>query len=180
MAVSALTPLLWESTVIRDPRGARKVFAEHPDLSVLVFGHTHAAFLREGEDGRIIPNTGTWLKLLHRTPVRLGFLPAVYIPTFRLSFFRIREEQGEAVIDCAEAPKGPGEELTFLERVLLFGRSAPPAVPIPSRTVVRGGALHQGLGSRTQRPGTLPWKCEVAFTTSHFHGSGDPRRPKWR
>lgn len=140
--------------------GARKVFTEHPDLSVFVFGHTHAAFLREGEDGRVILNTGTWLKLLHRTPVRLGFLPAVYIPTFRLSFFRIREEQGEAVIDYGEAPKEPREELTFLERVLLFGRSAPPTVPIPSRTVVRGGASHEGLDSRAQRP--------------------DPRRPKGR
>ena len=41
--------------------------------------------------GRFI-NTGTWLKLLDRVAVHFGWLPAVYYPSFRLSYFCIEKE----------------------------------------------------------------------------------------
>ena len=51
---------------------------------MFVFGHTHTAFLkRVGPSGKVVLNTGTWLKLLSRIPVRFGLLPAVYYPSYR-------------------------------------------------------------------------------------------------
>jgi hypothetical protein len=118
--------------------GARKVFAEHSEVSVFVFGHTHVAFLHEdAESGRIVLNTGTWLKLLHRVKVPIGYVPAVYCPTYRLNFFRIFEEAGEAVIEYREMPKSTKGELSLLQRMVLMGRRAPKPEPIPARTVIR-------------------------------------------
>ena len=67
---------------------ARAIFAENTDVCAYIFGHTHDAFLVE-EEGRVIINTGTWLKILKRVSVRFGLLPAVYYPTFRLNYFKI-------------------------------------------------------------------------------------------
>jgi hypothetical protein len=67
--------------------GAQEVFKADDKVAVFVFGHTHAAFLRRlGTAGQVVLNTGTWLKLLHRVPVRFGLLPAVYYPSYRLNY----------------------------------------------------------------------------------------------
>ncbi|NDD28686.1 MAG: phosphoesterase [Proteobacteria bacterium] len=117
--------------------GARKVFADHPDVSVFVFGHTHDAFLESEPDGRIVFNTGTWLKLLRRVPVRFGYLPSVYVPSFRLNYFHLHSSDGEPVIDYVEIPKTPdARELTGLQKLLLFGRRPPEPRPIAARTVI--------------------------------------------
>jgi len=116
-------------------RRAREVFAENPRAAVYVFGHTHHAFLKE-EDGRVILNMGTWLKILDRVPVRFGYLPAVYYPTFRLGYFHLFEEDGKIVIRRVEVPKVPVQELGRLQRALTIGRALPAQVAIPERTVV--------------------------------------------
>lgn len=115
---------------------ARQIFAADPDVCAYIFGHTHEAFLVEETGGRVIINTGTWLKILRRVSVRFGLLPAVYYPTFRLNYFRIYRENERIVIDYTEIPKAPTEKLTLLQRFLIFGRRPKPENPIPSRTVL--------------------------------------------
>lgn len=62
-------------------RGAQEAFRNDDKVAVFVFGHTHVAFLKRlGPSGKVVLNTGTWLKLLSRIPVRFGLLPAVTIP----------------------------------------------------------------------------------------------------
>jgi len=116
-------------------RRAREVFAENPEAAVYIFGHTHHAFLRE-EDGRVILNMGTWLKILDRVPVRFGYLPAVFCPTFRLGYFHILEEDGKIVIRRVEVPKVPAEELGLLQRFVTIGRALPAPEVIPARVVL--------------------------------------------
>lgn len=118
---------------------AREVFREHPDVCAYVFGHTHDAFLTE-EDGRVIFNTGTWLKILRRVPAHFRLLPPVYDPTFRLNFFRVFEEGGQIVIDYVEVPKKAPPELTLLERVLTVGRKPADGSFIPPKTVLPSAA----------------------------------------
>ncbi|MEQ9690412.1 MAG: hypothetical protein RLO48_11835 [Bauldia litoralis] len=128
---------------------ARTVFKENPDTAIYLFGHTHDAFL-EQEDGRVIINMGTWLKILDRVPVRFGYLPAVYYPSFRLNYFHIAEDGGEIAIRYVETPKTPVRELGLLQRVVTLGRKPPEKRPIPARTVLPG-AEPVG-GSQTARP----------------------------
>lgn len=117
-------------------RRARQVFAEYPDVAVYVFGHTHDAFLEKTKGGQIVFNTGTWLKILRRRPARLGYLPAVYAPTFRLNYFKVYESHNQLVIDYVEIPKSPPVELTWIQRLAIW-RSTPPAVrAIPARTML--------------------------------------------
>ncbi len=118
---------------------ARTVFAENPEASVYLFGHTHAAFLAH-EDGRVIINMGTWLKILDRVPVRFGYLPAVYRPSFRLGYFHIAEEESRIVIRYVETPKTPAPELGWLQRLVTFGRKPPEPTPIPAETVIDVGS----------------------------------------
>ncbi|WP_421723526.1 metallophosphoesterase [Bauldia sp.] len=117
-------------------RRARQVFAENPDTLVYLFGHTHDAFLSREPDGRTIINLGTWLKILDRVPVRFGYLPAVYYPSFRLNYFHIAAEDGEIVIRYVAIPKTPEPELGWLQRLVTLGRKPPPPTPIPEVTKI--------------------------------------------
>jgi UDP-2,3-diacylglucosamine pyrophosphatase LpxH len=117
--------------------GAQDVFTENDQVAVFVFGHTHAAFLkRMGPTGQVVLNTGTWLKLLHRVPVRFGLLPAVYYPSYRLNYFRIEEDNDGVVITYVAIPKTPEPELTWLQRLVTLGRAPKPQKAIPANTVV--------------------------------------------
>ena len=115
---------------------ARQIFAADPSVCAYIFGHTHEAFLVEDPNGRVIINTGTWLKILRRVSVRFGLLPAVYYPTFRLNYFRVHAENERIVIDYTEIPKAMTEKLTLLQRILIFGRKPKPEKPIPARTIL--------------------------------------------
>jgi hypothetical protein len=118
-------------------KGAQEVFEADDKVAVFVFGHTHAAILKRlGPAGQVVLNTGTWLKLLHRVPVRLGLLPAVYYPSYRLNYFRIVEDNGRIAIDYVAIPKTPVHELTWLQRLVTLGRAPKSPEPIPARTVV--------------------------------------------
>jgi UDP-2,3-diacylglucosamine pyrophosphatase LpxH len=117
---------------------AKDVFTKDDQVAVYIFGHTHAAFLKQlGSQGRVILNTGTWLKLLHRVPVRFGLLPAVYYPSYRLNYFCIQAEDNDLVIDYVSIPKMAGHELTWLQRLVTLGRSPTVLATIPARTVIR-------------------------------------------
>jgi hypothetical protein len=118
-------------------KGAQDVFTGDDRVAVFVFGHTHAAFLKRlGPAGQVVLNTGTWLKLLHRVPVRFGLLPAVYYPSYRLNYFRIEEEENHVVVNYVAIPKTPQRELTWLQRLVTWGRAVKPQEAIPPKTVV--------------------------------------------
>jgi len=115
---------------------ARLVFEENPEVCAYIFGHTHDAFLVEEPNGRVIINTGTWLKILKRVSVRFGLLPGIYYPTFRLNYFRIYSEGEKIIIEYVEIPKEPEEKLTLLQRFLIIGRKPELGKPIPAKTVL--------------------------------------------
>lgn len=117
---------------------ARQVFAEHPETAIYLFGHTHRAFLMRDAD-RVIINMGTWLKILDRVPVRFGYLPSVYFPTFRLNYFHIFAEPSKITIRYVEIPKIPAPELGLLQRLVTLGRHLPKPPPIPSKTTIDVG-----------------------------------------
>src|SRR5262249_17751799 len=105
-------------------KAAQQVFQADDRVAVFVFRHTHAAVLKRlGPAGQVVLNTGTWLKLLHRVPVRFGLLPAVYYPSFRLSSFCIEKEGNHLVITYVAARKTPERELTWLQRLVTLGKA---------------------------------------------------------
>jgi UDP-2,3-diacylglucosamine pyrophosphatase LpxH len=115
---------------------ARAVFAGNPEVCAYIFGHTHDAFLVKEPEGRVIINTGTWLKILKRVNVRFGLLPAVYYPTFRLNYFKIYAEEEKIVVKYAEVRKKARENLTLLQRFLILGRKPPIGKEIPAKTIL--------------------------------------------
>ena len=114
---------------------ASDVFEEQPETAVFCYGHTHRPAVDE-RDGRLVVNTGTWLKRFHRRPVVAGLLPPVFHPSFRLSVVRITAEpEGVAVeYETVDKPDPAKEDLTFTERLLTVGREPEPE--IPDRVVV--------------------------------------------
>src|SRR5215216_290465 len=113
---------------------AKEVFEQDPSVAVFIYGHTHLASLKE-VDGKVVINTGTWLKLPKKVPVVFGQLPPVYIPAFRLNYFRIVEEQGQLAIYYERIEKKPPSELSWSQRLLTLGKQPDGGAPIPKRTV---------------------------------------------
>ena len=109
---------------------ATEVFEERPETAVFCYGHTHRPTLRELE-GRLLVNTGTWLKRLHRRDGIIGLLPPVFYPSYQLCAVRIAAEpEGVAVkYEEVEKPSPSPEELTLTERLLTLGRAPDPELP---------------------------------------------------
>ena len=116
---------------------AMTVFKDDPEVAVFVYGHTHAPSVRE-MDGRAVVNTGTWIKQLDRTPARFGLLPPLYVPKYRLNYFRITETDGAVGIDYVRIDKTPTQELSLLQRLLARRIREGEAPPIPARTTLPG------------------------------------------
>jgi UDP-2,3-diacylglucosamine pyrophosphatase LpxH len=114
---------------------ARDVFEKQPEVAVFCFGHTHRPSVRE-VDGRLLVNTGTWLKRLHRRDGIVGILPPVFYPSYQLCAVRITTEGGAVAVEyeTVEKPSPSPEELTLTERVLTLGRKPDPG--LPDRAVV--------------------------------------------
>ena len=91
---------------------AQAIFQDRPQVLIFIYGHTHKPSVRH-LDGRVVINTGTWLKRLNDVPARLGLLPKIYVPFFCLNYFRLSEPVGakEKVVSggrCADAHCGAG------------------------------------------------------------------------
>lgn len=112
---------------------ARRVFADDPSVAAFVYGHTHNPSLRE-VDGRLVINTGTWLKRLEYVPVRLGRLPGIWVPSYRLNWFTLDEDQGVMRVRYRTIDKAPPRDLTWLERLLILGRRPAGLAAIPAET----------------------------------------------
>lgn len=80
---------------------AQEVFRQHPEVIIFLYGHTHKPSLRH-LDGRVVINTGTWLKRLNDVASRLGLLPKIYVPFFCLNYFRV--SQGRAILPLRIRP----------------------------------------------------------------------------
>jgi len=118
-------------------KAAQDVFETDPKVAVFIFGHTHAAFLKRlGPVDQIVVNLGTWLKLLHRVPVRFGLLPAVYYPSYRLNYFCVEKKNNQLVITYVTIPKTPERELTWLQRLMTLGKKPKQTETIPAKTVI--------------------------------------------
>ena len=116
-------------------RAARAIFARDTSVAVFVYGHTHMASLKE-VDGRIVLNTGTWLKRQDKLPVLFGYLHPVYRASFHLNYFAIAEEEGRVTVQYGLIEKEWPDERTFLQRLLTVTRRPKRAPPIPEKTVV--------------------------------------------
>ena len=130
--------LLRDDVLHRDQDGvyvaaARKVFADDPSVAVFVYGHTHNPSLRE-VDGRLVINTGTWLKRLEYVPVRVGRLPGIWVPSYRLNWFTIDDDAGALRVRYRTIDKTPPRDLTLLERLLILGRKPVGLAQIPAET----------------------------------------------
>jgi len=122
---------------------ASEVFDEHPETAIYCYGHTHRPRLTEHED-RLLVNTGTWLKRLHRREVIAGRLPPVFYPSYQLCAVRLAAEAEGVVVDYEgiDKPNPSTDELTRTERLLTLGREPDPG--LPSRGVVTDDSARTG------------------------------------
>jgi hypothetical protein len=115
---------------------AQKIFDDDPDAVIFIYGHTHFPSLRQFGK-RVVINTGTWLKRLDDVKARFGFLlPVVYVPFFCLNYFRISEAEGKIAIDYHKIHKDQPQDLSLLQRLLVFKKRRPIPDPIPERTLL--------------------------------------------
>jgi len=114
-------------------QAAQEIFAQDPATIIFIYGHTHFPSLRQ-LGRRAVINTGTWLKRLDPVAPRMGFLPHVYVPFFCLNYFRISQVEGRIAIDYRKIPKDPPQDLSLLQRLLIWGKRRPPEASLPERT----------------------------------------------
>ena len=109
---------------------ASERFADHPEMLLYCYGHTHRPTTREVGDGLLV-NSGTWLKRLHRRDGVIGLLPPVFYPTYQLCAVRIAADEQDVIVDyeAVEKPSPGVEELTLTERLLTVGRQPNPDLP---------------------------------------------------
>lgn len=114
---------------------AHAVFESDPDTVIFIYGHTHAPSLRRFGN-RVVLNTGTWLKRLVKVPVRFGYLPDIYIPSYYLDYFKISEVDGAIAIDFQQVEKAQPPELDLVQRILVSRKRRQAEEPIASRTIL--------------------------------------------
>ncbi|MFP8952200.1 metallophosphoesterase [Natrialbaceae archaeon A-arb3/5] len=109
---------------------AREVFEDRPETAIFCYGHTHRPMMAD-VDGRLLVNTGTWLKRLHRRGVVAGVLPPVFYPSYQLCVVRISAESDGVAVEYEEIekPNPSADEITLTERVLTLGREPNPELP---------------------------------------------------
>ena len=109
---------------------ARKIFAERPETAISCHGHTHRPTVQEVSE-RLLVNSGTWLKRLHRRDGIIGLLPPVFYPSYQLCAVRIAVESEQVIVEfeAIEKPSPGTEELTLTELFLTLGRKPKPQLP---------------------------------------------------
>lgn len=114
---------------------ARKTFEANPETAIYCYGHTHRPSVQAVE-GRLLVNSGTWLKRLNRRDGIIGLLPPVFYPSYQLTAVCIAAEETGVTVDfeAVEKPSPSPEGLTLTERLLTLGRQ--PSPELPDRAVV--------------------------------------------
>lgn len=115
---------------------AEEVFAQDPSIALFIYGHTHAASLRQVGEQRYVINTGTWMKLLESVPSGFRLLPDVYIPSYQLNYFTVWQEKDEIRVQYDMIPKTIPHGLTPLQKMLIRGKWRPKPRVIPRETVI--------------------------------------------
>jgi len=144
-------PPVKEEPVAKYLDRARDVFAAEPRVAVYVYGHTHRPSVTD-VDGRVVINTGTWLKRFHRVAPLVGVLPPVYYSSYQLNYFRLSAtDAGDVLVEYDVIEKQDPEEETLLQRLLT--RSPRRQQSLPDRTVVnrpreRGSQLDQSADTK--------------------------------
>ena len=146
---------VFETPLTVDPEepyieAARDVFEERPETAIFCYGHTHRPGIREIDD-RLLVNTGTWLKRLHRRDVAGRLIPPVFAPSYQIPVVRIEATEEGVAVEYEEVKKDNPrkEELTLTERLLTLSREPNPE--FPDRTVVSDGAVSSDP-ARTEQP----------------------------
>ncbi len=117
-------------------KAAQQVFDDHMDVVAFIYGHTHVPSLRrEGE--QVVINTGTWLKKFERIAPRFGFLPAIYVPSFCLNYFKLGTNDGNIEIEYHKINKSAPEDLTFVQRMLVSRKHRKKMTEIAKSTVLK-------------------------------------------
>jgi UDP-2,3-diacylglucosamine pyrophosphatase LpxH len=114
---------------------AREVFEADPETAIFCYGHTHRPRTSVVGD-RLLVNTGTWLKRLHRRDGVIGILPPVFYPSYQLLAVRIESAPDGVAVEYEEIQKDnpTTEDLTRTERLFTLG--AAPDTDAPDRQVV--------------------------------------------
>jgi UDP-2,3-diacylglucosamine pyrophosphatase LpxH len=114
---------------------AKKVFEKDSSVAVFIYGHTHNPSMRKiGE--RYVLNTGTWLKRLDRVKGHFRLLPDVYYPSYHLNYFTISQLGSGIRIGYDVIPKARPNDLTFLEKLVIYGKKKPTEPTIPAETII--------------------------------------------
>jgi len=135
---------------------AERLFTEHPEAALFVFGHTHMASVRR-LDGRAIVNTGTWMQRLTCVTSHFYLLPAVYCPSYHLGYFRVHLEGREVLIDHHTIPKEAPQRLSLLQRLAIIGRARDDSPEIPRTTALPAATADAPEeGPAAEAPNTQP------------------------
>ena len=114
---------------------AKEIFDNNTKVAVFIYGHTHSPSVTKiGQ--RAVVNTGTWMKQYQTEKPFFGYLPKIYVPSYRLNYFRIYEESGGIIIEYQKIDIKPFQELTLTQRLLTFNHRQSAIVNIPERTVL--------------------------------------------
>jgi hypothetical protein len=97
-------------------------------------------------DSRYVVNTGTWLKRLDRVPANLRLVPDVYVPSYRLNYFAVKEETDSIRVSYQILPKEAIDDLSWLEKLMIFGRHNTQGEQIPSETVIHAKVARADVG----------------------------------
>ncbi|MEE9194020.1 MAG: metallophosphoesterase [Thermodesulfobacteriota bacterium] len=114
---------------------AKEIFENNSKIKVFIYGHTHSPSITV-MGGKAVVNTGTWMKQYQTVKSHFGYLPKIYIPSYRLNYFCIFEEIGEINIEYHKIDKKPVQELTLIQRLLTFNHKPSKVVNIPERTIL--------------------------------------------
>lgn len=114
---------------------AKSVFERDPAVVLYLYGHTHIPSMRN-IDSRYVVNTGTRLKRLDRVPANLRLVPDVYVPSYRLNYFTVKDEADSIRVSYRILPKKANNDLSWLEKLMIFGRHKTQGELIPSETVI--------------------------------------------
>ncbi len=115
---------------------AKEIFQNNPNVAAFIYGHTHSPSVTKIENKAVI-NTGTWMKQYKTEKPFFGYLPKIYVPSYRINYFRIFKEKEEVVIEYHKIDKNPEQELTPVQRLLTFNHKQSKVVNIPERTTIK-------------------------------------------
>jgi len=102
---------------------AKQVFRTNKNVKIYIYGHTHRKSL-EHINGRIIINTGTWLRRVYRVDSKYVFLPDIFYSKIDLSYFIISAKNNKITVESKTWPKKFKPKLTIIEKMFISLRKS--------------------------------------------------------